>query len=174
VKTTGSTTVTKSVSSSVGAIKVGDNLIAIGTGTATDVAAQNITDSGTTAPANGRGGLGGGPNGGQGPGRGTPPGGGGGTSNFTIARGSVTSINGSSITLTTSSGATATVTTSATTNVTKSTTSTVSALAVGDQVSVAGASANGTVTATSIREGATGFGGRGFPGGGAPSPGSNA
>jgi hypothetical protein len=60
------------------------------------------------------------------------------------------------------------VTLSDTTTISVVTTITVSDLAEGDTIMVRGETADGTVTATSITEGATGFGGGGFPGGGAP------
>lgn len=84
---------------------------------------------------------------------------GGGSGGFTA--GTIASIDGDTITLTLADGSTVKVTTSSTTTVTKTDTGTLSDLAKGDTVSVIGATdSNGAVTATTVSEGALGFGGR--------------
>jgi hypothetical protein len=176
------------VSGAVSDLKVGDHLTVIGSGSTSQIAAQQITDSGTSASASGPGGggfPGGGGTGGGGPGGGGFPGGGGefpggggngggslpsgGTPNFSFATGTVKSVSGSTIVVLSSSGSTSTVTTSSSTTVTTETAGTLADLSVGDQVVVTGATKNGVVTATAIREGTLGgFGGRnggGLPGG---------
>lgn len=79
-----------------------------------------------------------------------------------IASGTIESIDGTTITIKEQDGTMVTVTTSGTTVVTESTKSTVSGLKSGQTISVRGAKdASGNVAATSISEGAAGFGGRG-------------
>jgi hypothetical protein len=167
VATTSKTTVTKSVSGAVSDIKVGDHVVVIGSGSTTQIAARQITDSGTSASTNGAGG--GFPGGGQrGNGGGSAPPGG--ATNFSFATGTVKSVNGSTIVVSSSTGSSSTITTSSSTTVTNVTPATVSDLSVGEQVVVSGTTNNGVVSATSIREGARGgFGGRnGFGPGGTP------
>jgi hypothetical protein len=78
-----------------------------------------------------------------------------------LTTGTVTAVDGSTVTLELTDGSTVTVTTTDE--------STVDALAKGDSLTVMGdADDDGTVAATSITEGATGFGGRGT--GGAATP----
>ncbi|MDQ1532653.1 MAG: hypothetical protein QOF28_414 [Actinomycetota bacterium] len=173
VNTTSATTVTKSATGALSDVKVGDHVSVNGTGTSTQIAAQRVTDTGSTAPTNGL--QGGRPGGGGGFGNGGPPNGGNGsgTNTFAGASGTVKSISGSTLTLQTSTGTTVTATTSSTTTVSITTPSTVSALAVGDQVLVVGSTSNNVVTATSIREGSVGGGFfRGGPGGGNGGPGA--
>ncbi len=67
--------------------------------------------------------------------------------------GTVTAVNGSTITVQTTSGSSVTVSTSASTTVLVTKTGSVSDLTVGEQIMVRGTSSNGTITATSIREG---------------------
>lgn len=172
VATTSKTTVTKSVSGALSDINVGDHVTVVGTGSTTQLAAQRITDTGTSATAGGTAGgaFPGGGGGGNGNGA-APPGG---TSSFSFATGTVKSVNESTFVVASSSGSTSTVTTSSSTTVTKQTAGTVSDLSVGEQVVVTGTTNNGVVTATSIREGAVGgFGGRngGGPGQTPPSTG---
>jgi hypothetical protein len=76
--------------------------------------------------------------------------------------GQIASIDGSTITITKSDGSTAKVTTSSSTTVSQTAQADVSALKVGDPVTVIGpTAADSSVTATAITEGATGFGGAG-------------
>ncbi len=163
VTTSSSTTVTSSATAALGDIAVGDQVSVMGTISGTDVTAQRITDTGTTADA--------GPGQGQAPPSGSgqtgqaPPSGAGGPG--AGARGQVTSIDGSTMVITATDGTVYTVTTSSTTTVTKVTTSSLSALSVGEQVQVRGSTAtDGTVTAERITEGAA----TGFPGGGGGPP----
>ncbi len=65
-------------------------------------------------------------------------------------------MNGSTLTVQSSSGSTVTVTASSSTTVLITKNGSVSDLTVGEQIMVRGTSSNGTITATSIREG--GFG----------------
>jgi hypothetical protein len=92
---------------------------------------------------------------------------GGGMGGFTS--GTVTAVDGDTVTLELTDGSTVTVTTTSDTTVTTTEDSTVDALAEGDSLTVVGeADDDGNVTATSISEGATGFGGGGFGGGTPP------
>ncbi|MCU1552368.1 MAG: hypothetical protein JWR36_2928 [Glaciihabitans sp.] len=98
--------------------------------------------------------------GGQGGATGAPGGAGG---NFTS--GTIVSVSGNTVVIKQTDGTKVTVTTSGSTAVTKTTKSSVSALATGDTITVIGAKdSSGNVTATTIADGQTGFGGR--PGGG--------
>jgi hypothetical protein len=86
---------------------------------------------------------------------------GGGPGGFTS--GTIASIDGSTLTVTASDGTSVKVTTSSGTTVSKSAAADVSALAVGDTVTVVGqTAADSSVTAQAITEGSTGFG---VPGG---------
>jgi hypothetical protein len=86
-----------------------------------------------------------------------------------LTSGTVVSINGDTITLETSDGEEITVTTSDDTTVTTTEESDVASLAAGDSLTVTGESDDaGDVTATSISEGETAFGGFGGGGGQAP------
>ena len=112
----------------------------------------HTTGSSTTAQsgpgANGLPGGAGGDDGAAGTGR---PGG--------FTSGEIASIDGSTLTITTSDGTTVKVTTSTGTTVSKSAATDVSALAVGDTVTVVGQTASdSSVTAQAITEGSTGFG----------------
>lgn len=91
--------------------------------------------------------------------------------NFTS--GTVASVDGDVVTLTLTDGSTVKVTATDDTTITTTETSKIDALAEGDTLTVVGtADADGNVAATSISEGATGFGG-GMGGGGAAPTGSN-
>lgn len=82
---------------------------------------------------------------------------GGGPGGFTS--GTIASIDGSTLTVTASDGRSVKVTTSSGTTVSKSAAADVSALAVGDTVTVVGqTAADSSVTAQAITEGSTGFG----------------
>lgn len=82
---------------------------------------------------------------------------GGGPGGFTS--GTIASIDGSTLTVTASDGRSVKVTTSSGTTVSKSAAADVSALAVGDAVTVVGqTAADSSVTAQAITEGSTGFG----------------
>lgn len=172
VVTSPSTTVTVSSTGASSDIKAGDNVRVTGTTSGTTVTADEITDSGTTALADGPGG-----------GRGFPPGGGAAPNGAAAPTGGaaannggaggpnggfrgdgrpptsgvVKSVNGSSFTVTPTDGTTVTVATSSATTVTLVKPSTVQALKVGDTIEANGATAtDGTVTASSIRSGALG------------------
>ena len=101
----------------------------------------------------------------------TPTGGGGaggGMGGFTS--GTVTAVDGDVVTLELEDGSTVTITATDDTTVTTTDDATVSDLAEGDSLTVMGeADADGNVAATSITEGASGFGGGGFGGGTPPS-----
>ena len=92
-----------------------------------------------------------------------------GPGNFTT--GTVATNDDGTLTITTTDG-TVTVTTGDDTTVTTTTEGSVADLAEGDTVTIIGATDDdGNVTATTITEGQTGFGGGGFPGGGVPTGG---
>jgi Domain of unknown function (DUF5666) len=178
VTTSSSTTVSSSATAALGDVAGGDQVSVMGAVSGTDVTAERIVDTGTTADAGpGQGAPSGQappsgqtgsnnsgqapPSGSGGPGAGGPgaggPGGG--------VRGQVTSVDGSTLVVTGRDGTTYTVTASSTTIVTKVTASSLTGLAVGEQVQVMGATGtDGTVTADRIIEGAASFGG----GGGTP------
>ena len=114
----------------------------------------------STATAGGQGGFSGGPGGST---DGTAPTGGGQGGGFTS--GSVVSVDGDTVVIESSDGTQVTVTTSTDTSVTTTEESAVSELAEGDTVTVIGETDDdGNVTATSISEGAAGFGGGGMGG----------
>lgn len=95
---------------------------------------------------------------------------GGGMGGFTS--GTVTAVDGDTVTLKLTDGSTVKVTTTADTTVTTTKESAVGDLAEGDTLTVMGeADSDGNVAATSITEGATGFGG-GMGGGGTPPTGT--
>jgi len=78
--------------------------------------------------------------------------------------GTIVSVDGSTVVLELEDGSQVTVNTADDTTVTKTTDSTVSDLAAGEEVTVIGAADDdGTVTATSISQGARGFGGGARP-----------
>jgi hypothetical protein len=174
VATSSSTAVTKSESGSLGDVKVGDLVTAAGTADADGaVQATRIMDQGTASAraGAGRGGFGGA---GTGAGTGTSaPGSGAGRRNGTGfgsggngAIGTVKSVSDSSLVLTGFNGSDVTVTTDPSTVVTVMQPVKLSALAVGQAVTVRGTTgSNGTVHATSVQQG-SGFGGGGFGGGG--------
>ena len=167
VKTTSATKTTAQVASSVSKIAVGDHVVVMGTTSGSKLAATRVVDSGTASSTNGFGGGGfaNAPNG-------TPPsgvangasGGQGRPSGFPTM-GTVTAANGSTFTIKTASGSSVMVTTSASTTVTATESSSLSALKVGDTISVQigsrptnGATQSTTITATSISEGNLGRG----------------
>jgi len=77
-----------------------------------------------------------------------------------VTAGTITGIDGDTITLKLADGSTVKVTSSSDTTVTTSETSSVRDLAKGDSIVVSGtAGSDGTVAATTVREGDTGFGG---------------
>ena len=118
---------------------------------------QNTASSAT---ASGQGGFAGGPGGAT---DGTAPTGGGQGGGFTS--GSVVSVDGDTVVIESSDGTQVTITTSTDTSVTTTEESSVSELAEGDTVTVIGETDDdGNVTATSISEGETGFGGGGMGG----------
>ena len=93
---------------------------------------------------------------------------GGGMGGFTS--GTVTAVDGDVVTLELEDGSTVTITATDDTTVTTTDDASVSDLAEGDSLTVMGeADADGNVAATSITEGASGFGGGGFGGGTPPS-----
>ena len=118
-------------------------------------------------------GIGGGFGGGFGGGSAGGEGGAGGRVGGAFTAGTIVSVDGNTITLKLTDGNTVKVTTGSDTTVTKTEKSTVSALAAGETIRVAGAKdADGNVTATTVTEGATGFGGA--RGGAAPGAGAGA
>jgi Domain of unknown function (DUF5666) len=119
----------------------------------------------SAAAATGRGGAAGFAGGNRVPGATGRPGGTGAGGGFTA--GKIASINGSSITLTAADGSTVTVTTTGSTTVSKTAASDLSALAVGDTITVIGQKSGTSVAAQAISEGAGAFGGFG---GGARTP----
>jgi hypothetical protein len=156
--------VTRTVAGSFADIRTGDRITVRGTGSGTNaLAADQVTDMGSTAatqdggPA---GGLAGSPArgpGGVGPGAAGGPGGG--------VSGTVAAVNGGTLTVTSADGTAVRVTTSSTTTVGVVKAISVQDLTVGQTVRVAGTTADGTVTATSIQEGAFTRGPGGAPGG---------
>lgn len=171
--TTGSaTTILKSVTGTLGDVKVGDRITAIGTGTTAAVTANRVVDTGTldVGFGNGRGGNRQ-PGAAPAPGNGGPPDGaaagpGGGQApdpNTAFAAGTVTKVDGVTIEVAMADGTKATVTTSTATRFTITRPASFGALAVGEQVQVAGtAGSDGTVAATRIQ---LGNGQLGRPGG---------
>jgi Domain of unknown function (DUF5666) len=179
VVTSSDTSVTKSVTGSLADVKIGDTVMVVGTGSATEIDATRVTDDGkVSAEDDARGGPGGfdrnggPPNGaGQMP-NGQPPTGQGpngqfrgpgsdGTSNTAATRGVVQSVGDRSFTISGLDGTEVKITMSDSTEVSVAKKATVADLAVGDTVMVRGEESDGTITATSIREGALrgGFGG---------------
>ena len=159
VVTTGSTVVTSRVTGTVGDLTSGDHVTVVGAASGSSVAATVITDQNASTPAGaGRaGGLGGG----FFPGAGAPA---------DVVTGTVSGGNGSTVTITKGDGSTVSVSTSPATTIDIVKTIPVAGLATGETVRVIGSTAgDGTVTASTIDEGALG-GGRGF-GGFVPPPG---
>lgn len=182
VVTSSSTSVTKSASGTAGDIKVGDTVMVVGTGSSSTIAATRVTDDGKVsaaaggqgAPGGGRPGNGGPPAGGAGAfnGRQAPGGAGAGAAGQAVTRGVVASVGNGTFTVTGIDGTAVTVTTSSSTAVSIAKTATLADLQVGDTVMVRGAAANGTITATSIRDGVLGGGPPGANPRAAPSTGS--
>ncbi len=174
VKTTSSTTYTKTDVGSVSDLAKGDTVVVIGEDSNGTVAATRISqtdgadfgvgpqdrsgqndDNGQTPmPPGGQG-----PGGqGQGGGFGQRPGG------FTV--GTISAVNGSTLTVTSQSGDSVTVTTTGDTTVSITKKIARSDLAKGDSIRVMGATSGTTVTATRVAVGdAAGFGGPARPGG---------
>jgi hypothetical protein len=192
VKTTSSTTANAVVASSLSKLAVGDHVMVTGTTSSSKIAATRVVDTGTQSTFAGPGGPGGfggtppsGANGATGSGApsGTPPNGASGSgfggtppsgANGTNGRGpsggfptggTITAINGSSFTVKTMAGSTVTVTTGTSTTFSAEQSSSLSALKVGDTISVrsntrpsANTAASTTITAASITEGDLGGG----------------
>jgi hypothetical protein len=148
VATTSATTVTKATTASLADVNAGDHVVILGTGTTT-LAAASITDRAQAGSAAGA------------------PGGGGrfGGDGMGLVSGTVAEVGSGSLTVTEPNGTTIKVTTSSSTTVTNLQTMKVSDLAPGQSVRVRGTTTNGTVTATSIEEGAVSIdqGGPGAP-----------
>jgi hypothetical protein len=90
-----------------------------------------------------------------------------------LTSGTIVSITGAKMVVTAQDGTTKNITTSSNTRVSTTTTTTLSALKVGQKVTVVGATGStGDITATSVSEGARGFGARPGGGNGSPAPGS--
>lgn len=182
VVTTNSTKFFKSATGALSDIKVGDRVTAMGTPNGTNaLTAQQITDQGNAAPgfgqrqrppANGNGNGNGNrinrfPNGAP---NGAPPAVRGPAFDpNSFANGTVKSISGDTVVVTQRDGSTKTVTTSPTTTINVFKAATLKDLVTGQQVIVTGKTdKNGTLAATSVREGdfGTAFGfGRRFQGG---------
>lgn len=166
VTTSASTTVSLSTTGALTDVRVGDNVRVVGTTSGTSVAADAITDSGTSPLANvpgGGGGFGGAPTGappnGAGPPNGggaRPQGGGGGPGGGLPPAGVVKTVNGTTFTVATADGSTVTVNASPSTTVTLVKPGTLGSLKVGDQIQVTGTGTDGTIAATNIRAGALG------------------
>jgi hypothetical protein len=173
VHTSSATTFTQTVDGSINDVKVGDHVLAMGASAGTNhITAQRITDSGTEAATFGT------------QRQGAPPGavppagtGNGNVPNRTrtrppgsFAAGTVKSISGSTLVVTGTDGTTlTTVDTTSSTTVSVVKTISVQALTTGETVRVQGTTAaDGSVTATAVREGAGGFGAGGFGPGGPP------
>jgi len=177
VATTADTTVTRSTVGAASDLKVGDNVSVMGSGTATAIAAERISDSGDVAvteagpggtpPAGGQAPSGAAPSGGPSTGQ-APPDAPAQDGTRVSARGVIASIDGTTVSVTASDGTTVTVTMSDSTTVSIVSTIKVSDLVKGDSIMARGAAADGTLTATSITTGVAG----GMPGGGTPPSGA--
>ena len=152
VTTTGATTTTKAVSAALSDVKIGDQVVVMGTGTTT-IAATTITDTGSNAPTGAPAGVGQ-AGGSRANGSGGPPGGGPFGAGGELISGTVAQVGSGALSVTESSGTTVTVTTSSSTRVTTVETIDVADLAVGQSVIVRGTTSNGTVTAAAIETGA--------------------
>lgn len=170
VLTSSATKFFKNAPGALGDVKVGDRVVAFGTaGGDNTVAAQRLSDMGSSpASSDGRGAgvagrRGGSPDApsGNGPGNGAPPGRGTLPDPNSFARGTVKSISGTTLTVSQNDGTTKTVTTSPSTTVTVLRPVTLQDLTTGDQVVVTGkTNPDGTVSANVVREGAAGMGPR--------------
>jgi hypothetical protein len=171
VTTSAATTVSISSTGRLADVRVGDNVRVAGTTSGATLAADQITDSGTSPladlpagrpqgapPAGANGPAPAGPNangngGGPPAGGARPQGGGGGPA----GAGVVKSVSGSTFTIATADGSTLTVNTSASTTVTVVKPGTLASLRAGDAIQVTGQpGSDGTIAATSIRSGAVG------------------
>jgi hypothetical protein len=168
VTTSSSTRVTLAQSVAVGSVVKGDRIFVTGTTSGNSVDATTISDLGSSTsnlPTGGGGGPAGRtPGEGGGGGANAPPGGqraGGG-----LTTGTVSSVTSGTIVVSAADGSTTTVKTSTSTTVTKSVAGSVKSLKIGDSVRVVGTTGNGSVAATTITEGDSGFGG--FGGGNRP------
>jgi hypothetical protein len=155
VHTSTDTTVLEVVTAALADVKVGDRVTVRGTASAPGgMTAQQIADTGTLqrrpgAPVGGPGG---------------PPGSGAGGPGGGFTAGTVSGVSGDTITVTAFGGAVTSITTTPTTTVTTVQPSSISALVVGQTVRVVGPTgSDGSVTASTIQEGAGGF--IGFGGG---------
>jgi hypothetical protein len=168
VTTSSTTRITKTVDGTLSDIKVGDNVVAMGTANGTTITAQRVTDRGTQAPG-GPGANGARPNGNGGPPPGAAPNGGAAGGGF--AAGTVKSISGSTIVLTAPDGTATTVKTESATTYSVTKTVALSALITGQNLVVQGTpNSDGSIAATNVQQGG-GFGGRpGGPGGGSGAP----
>jgi len=153
VVTSSSTTFASTSSGSLSDVKIGDNVVIQGTTTDTTIVADRITDSGTVG---GRFGGGGGSGGGApSTGQTTPGQGGQGGPRARPVVGTISAVNETSTTVKVADGTTYTMTTTASTTVSLVKASSLAALHVGQTVRVNGpTAADGTITATSVREGA--------------------
>jgi hypothetical protein len=182
VTTSSSTRVTLAQSVAVGSVVKGDRIFVTGATSGSTVEATTISDLGSSTsnlPAGGGGPAGRTPGEGAGGGANAPPGGrgpgaqgagaqgagaqgagaqgaGGG-----LTAGTVSSVSSGTIVVSAADGSSTTVKTSASTTVTKSVAGSVSSLKIGDSVRVVGTTSNGSVAATAITEGDSGFGGFG-------------
>jgi len=165
VHTNSSTIYTTSATGALSDVKVGDRLVAMGTNAGTNhIAATRVNDAGAM-DANGAPGNGQAPPGGRrfGNGNGTPPNGNGNNPNApapgTFAFGTVSSINGNTILVKDANGTETTVDTTSSTAFTVVKRIALSDLQTGERVRVNGPkAADGSITATSVQEGAGGFG----------------
>jgi Cu/Ag efflux protein CusF len=175
VLTSASTTFNVATAGSVGDLKAGDNVLVVGTTAGSTIAAQQVTDSGGVAIADGPGGPRAPPaaSGGGAPANGGPAGNGanaptGGGFRGRPSAGVVKTVAGDSFSLTSSDGTILTVTMSSSTTVAVLKPSSLGALKVGDQIQTTGTRASdGTITATSVRSGILPTGSGGVRGAGA-------
>lgn len=159
VTTSASTAVTVSTTGTLGDVKVGDNVQVFGTRAGLTVAATQLIDGGTSPVAEGPAG---GPSGGPQPSApragAAPPAGDARTDDGRDGaemNGVVKSQGGGTLIVATADGTTLTITTTSSTAVLVVREGTVGSLEVGDQIQVAGPTSEGTITATSIRAGAS-------------------
>jgi hypothetical protein len=161
VLTSASTTFIVATAGSVADIKVADNVLVMGTAAGSTIAAEQVTDGGSVAIADGPGGPRAPPAGSS---RGAPPnaGPGGNTAKAPVGggfpgrpvAGVVKTVNGDSFTLSEPDGTTVAASTSSSTTVSVLKPSSLGALRVGDQIQATGTrGSDGTITATSVRSG---------------------